>query len=80
MGMEHFAPQEVTFTQANGDKYVGQFRYDGKNGQGIETLANGDKYVYLFLNDSVKKQVFIIVVLPISNSVHKISISYDRST
>ena len=32
-------------TWANGDKYVGEFRDDLRNGQGTMTWANGDKYV-----------------------------------
>ena len=34
-----------TYTWANGDKYVGEYK-DGKyHGQGTYTYANGDKYV-----------------------------------
>ena len=34
-----------TYTYASGDKYVGEWRDDRKNGQGTYTYANGDKYV-----------------------------------
>jgi len=34
-----------TYTLANGDKYVGEFKADHANGQGIGTWANGDTYV-----------------------------------
>jgi hypothetical protein len=33
-----------TFTFANGDKYVGEFKGDKRNGQGIYTNVNGAKY------------------------------------
>ena len=40
-----------TFTFANGDKYVGEYK-DGKlNGQGTFTFANGDKYVGEYKDD-----------------------------
>jgi hypothetical protein len=42
-----------TFTWANGDKYVGEFRDDDFNGQGTYTFANGNKYVGEF-RDSKK--------------------------
>jgi hypothetical protein len=32
-----------TFTHANGNKYVGEFRDSKHHGQGIGTLANGDR-------------------------------------
>ncbi|MFM9992812.1 MAG: caspase family protein [Burkholderiaceae bacterium] len=34
-----------TFTQSNGDKYVGEFKDDKFNGQGTYTWINGSKYV-----------------------------------
>ena len=34
-----------TYTHFNGDKYVGEFKNDVRNGQGTYTLANGAKYV-----------------------------------
>jgi len=41
---------EGTFTFANGDKYVGEFRNGKRHGQGTNTLANGNKYVGEFRN------------------------------
>lgn len=34
-----------TYTSANGDVYVGEFRDDKRNGQGTVAYANGDSYV-----------------------------------
>jgi S1-C subfamily serine protease len=34
-----------TYTFNNGDKYVGEWRDDKRNGKGTDTYANGDKYV-----------------------------------
>ena len=34
-----------TYTWADGDKYVGEFKAYAKYGQGTYTYANGDKYV-----------------------------------
>lgn len=34
-----------TFTYSDGSQYVGEFRENEPNGQGIKTLPNGDKYV-----------------------------------
>jgi hypothetical protein len=34
-----------TKTYADGDKYVGEYKDDKRNGQGIYTFANGEKYV-----------------------------------
>jgi S1-C subfamily serine protease len=42
-----------TYTFANGDKYVGEFRDDDFNGQGTYTFANGDKYVGEFRDDNL---------------------------
>ncbi len=35
----------ATYTSANGDKYVGEFRNGKRNGQGTFTFSNGDTYV-----------------------------------
>ncbi len=42
---------EGTYTWADGDKYVGEWRDDKKNGQGTYTYADGDKYVGEFRDD-----------------------------
>ena len=34
-----------TYTFADGNKYVGEWKDDNKNGQGTYTWANGEKYV-----------------------------------
>ena len=34
-----------TYTEANGDKYVGEWKDNNRYGQGTMTFANGDKYV-----------------------------------
>ena len=34
-----------TYTTADGDKYVGEWRGDKQHGQGTYTFADGDKYV-----------------------------------
>ena len=34
-----------TFTYANEDKYVGEWKNNERNGQGTYTKADGDKYV-----------------------------------
>ena len=34
-----------TFTSANGDKYVGEWKDDAPHGQGTSTYITGDKYV-----------------------------------
>ena len=39
-----------TYTSADGDKYVGEYRDGKKNGQGTYTFANGRKYVGEFKN------------------------------
>ena len=39
-----------TYTFANGNKYVGEFRNDKPNGQGTATYPNGDQYVGEFRN------------------------------
>ena len=36
---------EGTYTYANGDKYVGEYKDDKKHGQGTYTYADGAKYV-----------------------------------
>ena len=33
-----------TYTYADGDTYVGEFKDDKRNGQGTSTLTNGDTY------------------------------------
>lgn len=38
-------------TLSNGNKYVGEFRDDKRNGKGTFTLPNGDKYVSEFRDD-----------------------------
>ena len=40
-----------TSIYANGNKYVGEWKDDKKNGQGTYTAANGDKYVGEFKDD-----------------------------
>ena len=39
-----------TFTYADGNKYVGQFKDGKRNGQGTYTWTNGDKYVGQFID------------------------------
>ena len=39
-----------TYTFANGNKYVGEFRDDARNGQGSLTFPNGSKYIGEFRN------------------------------
>ena len=34
-----------TYTFADGDKYVGEWRDDERNGQGTNTFADGEKYI-----------------------------------
>ena len=41
-----------TFTQSNGDKYVGEVKDDKRNGQGTYTFANGNKYVGEWKDDN----------------------------
>ena len=38
-------------TYANGNKYVGKYKDNKRNGQGTYTYANGDKYVGEFKDD-----------------------------
>ena len=45
-----------TKTYASGDKYVGEFKDDKANGQGIVNSANGDKYVGEFKDDYANGQ------------------------
>ena len=40
-----------TYTYANGDKYVGEFKDGLKNGKGTYTFASGNKYVGKFKDD-----------------------------
>jgi hypothetical protein len=39
------------YTYADGDKYIGEFKYDKRYGQGTYTYANGAKYVGEFQDD-----------------------------
>ena len=41
-----------TYTFADGDKYVGEWRDDKRNGQGTFTFADGDKYVGEFKDNT----------------------------
>jgi hypothetical protein len=41
-----------TYTWANGNKYVGEWRDDKRNGQGTATFADGDKYVGEWKDDN----------------------------
>ena len=34
-----------TYTFADGDKYIGEYKDDKMNGQGTYTFADGDKYI-----------------------------------
>jgi hypothetical protein len=45
-----------TYTWANGDKYVGEWKDGKKNGQGTYTWANGDKYVGEWRDDKKSGQ------------------------
>jgi hypothetical protein len=45
-----------TFTSANGDKYVGEYKDNKRNGQGTLTSANGDKYVGEHRDDKIHGQ------------------------
>ena len=45
-----------TYTLANGDKYVGEFKDDKRNGQGTFTFADGDEYVGEFKDDNYNGQ------------------------
>ena len=40
-----------TYTFANGDKYVGEFKEDKIHGQGTYTYANGGKYIGEYKDD-----------------------------
>ena len=40
-----------TYTYTNGDKYVGSYKNDLRNGQGTYTFANGENYVGKFKDD-----------------------------
>ncbi len=42
-----------TYTYSNGNKYVGEFRNDKRNGLGTFTFANGSKYVGEFRDDKI---------------------------
>jgi hypothetical protein len=43
-----------TFTRANGNKYVGEFRNGKRHGQGTYTWAGGSKYVGEFRNGKIQ--------------------------
>ena len=45
-----------TYTYANGDKYVGEWKDDKKNGQGTYTFADGENYVGEFKDDKKNGQ------------------------
>ena len=45
-----------TYTYADGNKYVGEWKDDKFNGQGTYTYANGDKYVGEFRDDNLNGQ------------------------
>ena len=45
-----------TYTNADGDTYVGEFKDDSFNGQGTYTFANGDKYIGEFRDDKYNGQ------------------------
>ena len=44
-GSAYWTNCQGTYTNANGNKYVGEWKDDKRHGQGILNLANGDKYV-----------------------------------
>ena len=50
-GTAYWTNCQGTYTNANGNKYVGEWQNDKWHGQGIRNLANGDKYVGEFKND-----------------------------
>ena len=45
-----------TYTFANGEKYVGEYKDDKRNGQGTNTWPNGKKYVGEWLDDKANGQ------------------------
>ena len=45
-----------TYTNADGDTYVGEFRDDKQHGQGTYTFAEGDKYIGEFKDDAFNGQ------------------------
>ena len=45
-----------TYTYADGDKFVGEYKDDKRNGQGTYTYANGDKYVGEYKDDKLNGQ------------------------
>ena len=49
-GTAYWTNCQGTYTNANGNKYVGEWQNDKWHGQGIRNLANGDKYVGEFKN------------------------------
>ena len=52
-GLQH---GQGTYTYANGDKYVGNFKDDKSHGQGTYTYASGDKYVGEYKDDKKNGQ------------------------
>ena len=44
-----------TFTFADGDEYVGQFKYGKRNGQGTATFTDGTKYAGQWKNGELIK-------------------------
>ncbi len=40
------------YSYGDGEKYVGQFKHDKRDGQGTYTFANGDKYIGAFKDNS----------------------------
>ena len=49
-GSAYWTNCQGTYTNANGNKYVGEWKDDKWHGQGIRNLADGDKYVGEFKN------------------------------
>ena len=41
-----------TFITSQGSKYIGNWKYDKKNGNGLETYQNGEKYDGEWRNDN----------------------------
>jgi len=44
MGQVNYMLKEGTMEYNNGDKYVGDWKNDEREGTGVLTYANGDKY------------------------------------
>jgi hypothetical protein len=56
-----------TYTFANGDKYIGEFKDNMYNGSGILTTANGERKEGIWENDKFIREAK--VNLPIQNDV-----------